>query len=484
MNTRRDALKTMLFGAGYVGLRALATGLPASFFLNPRKALAAADAGAAACSSNMSAAQFFILSTSGGGDPINANAPGTYYNDTPAAKPIVHSSDPTMVPTQITIGGQKHYAAKVWEQLGATTNAQNWLNKTTFWHLATESIIHPQEPNVLRLMDATTGPEMLPSILGKLLQPCLNTIQAQPVCIGASTPSEALTFNGEAQPIIPPLSLKDTLTNTAGPLTKLKTIRDTTMVSIYDMYKNGTPAQKAYFNSILQSQQDVLEINQTLLGQLSNISDNSVPSQITAAITLIQMGISPVISIHIPFGGDNHSDTGLADETTQTNGTSTQFPAVNGVPGSGVPAIVALMNQLAKATFVSGALKGTSLSDKVTFMTLNVFGRTLVNNGGTGTSCENGRGHNENHEVSITIGNGFKAGVIGGIQAVNNDIGAANIDAATGASTGSSMPSGAISATNSLQAFGQTVLASVGISQAEITAQIPTGGIITGALAG
>ena len=33
--TRRDAILSTLFGAGAVGLRALATGLPASLLLNP-----------------------------------------------------------------------------------------------------------------------------------------------------------------------------------------------------------------------------------------------------------------------------------------------------------------------------------------------------------------------------------------------------------------------------------------------------------------
>ena len=37
-----------------------------------------------------------------------------------------------------------------------------------------------------------------------------------------------------------------------------------------------------------------------------------------AAITLIQMNVTPVIAIHIPFGGDNHRDVGLATETAQT----------------------------------------------------------------------------------------------------------------------------------------------------------------------
>ena len=44
---RRQALLSLLFGAGFVGLRSLATGLPTAFFLNPRKAMAS-DASACA----------------------------------------------------------------------------------------------------------------------------------------------------------------------------------------------------------------------------------------------------------------------------------------------------------------------------------------------------------------------------------------------------------------------------------------------------
>ena len=66
--SRRHALLATLFGAGGVGLRALATGLPVSFFLNPRKAMAGgADA---ACAITSSKAQYVIFSTSGQGDPI------------------------------------------------------------------------------------------------------------------------------------------------------------------------------------------------------------------------------------------------------------------------------------------------------------------------------------------------------------------------------------------------------------------------------
>ena len=38
--TRREALIKTLFGVGAIGLRSLATGIPAAFLLNPRQALA------------------------------------------------------------------------------------------------------------------------------------------------------------------------------------------------------------------------------------------------------------------------------------------------------------------------------------------------------------------------------------------------------------------------------------------------------------
>ncbi len=75
MITRRQAITSTLFGSGYIGLRALATGLPASFLLNPRRALAADPQPGCATQSK---AQYIILTTSGSGDPINANVPGTY----------------------------------------------------------------------------------------------------------------------------------------------------------------------------------------------------------------------------------------------------------------------------------------------------------------------------------------------------------------------------------------------------------------------
>ena len=106
MITRREGILAMLFGSGMLGLRALATGLPASFLLNPRRALA--DNQTPMCGSNAQA-QYIIFNTSGNGDPINASVPGTYEDPN-----IVHSSDPTMAPTSLTIQGQSYTAAAPW----------------------------------------------------------------------------------------------------------------------------------------------------------------------------------------------------------------------------------------------------------------------------------------------------------------------------------------------------------------------------------
>ncbi len=437
MISRRQALLSTLFGTGYVGLRALATGLPAAFLLDPRRALADTPA---PCAGASGAAQFVVFSTSGNGDPINASVPGTY-----ADANIVHSQDPTMAPTSLTLSGQAYTAAAPWATL-----PQSVLDRTCFWHVMTNTPIHPKEPEVLELMGATQADEMLPSLLAKQLAACLGTIQTQPISVGASSPSEALLFGGQALPIIPALALKATLTSPTGPLTTLQPLRDQTMTQLYDLYKNeANAAQRAYIDSLVTSQQQVRNIRQDLLAQLGSIKDNTAASQITAAVTLIQMKVTPVVAIHVPFGGDNHRDIALQSETTQTV--------------SGVATIAALMSQLAAA----------GLQDQVTFMSLNVFGRTI------GPGNTDGRQHNPNHQVSLSIGKPFRGGVIGGVAPLAGDYGALPIVSKTGqGSAGGDVP-----ALQTLGAFGQTMLAAVGVSPTVIAQEVTAGQVIAGALA-
>src|ERR1700755_2171749 len=132
------------------------------------------------------------------------------------------------------LGDRTVTAALPWTQL-----PQSVLDRTCFWHLMTDTPVHPKEPDVLKLMGTTTAGEMLPSLLAKQLAPCLGTIQQEPLCLGASTPAEGLSFGGAALPIIPALALKSTLTSAAGPLTDLQPLRDDTLNQLYDLYKKG-----------------------------------------------------------------------------------------------------------------------------------------------------------------------------------------------------------------------------------------------------
>jgi hypothetical protein len=446
--SRRQALLTTLFGAGAVGLRALATGLPVSLLLDPRKALADPN-----CTPMPGKAKYIIMSTSGGGDPINRNCPGTYEDANLKYHP--NPADGSMAPTSFTLNGHQVKAAKPWSTL-----PQSALDRTVFFHMATNTPIHPNEPQVLQLMGATQQHEMLPSLLAKAVAPNLCTVQPQPLSIGANGPSEALSYAGSPLPIIPPAALRDTLLNPAGPLSSLQSVRDQTMNTIYGIYRNeATKPQQQFIDQLVTSQQQIRNLNQQILGQLAMLSKDPVMAQIQAAVTLIQLQVAPLISIHIPFGGDNHSDPGLVKEGTETV--------------SGVGYIASLLQALQSAQDAHGV----SLQDQVMFMSLNVFGRTLVNNGTQ--TCADGSGHNGNHHVAVCIGKPFQGGVVGGVAPVKNslgnDYGATSVDSKSGAANGD------IAAADTLAAFGMTMLAAVGGDPSVITSQ--TGKVVASALA-
>ena len=440
---RRSILKSTLFGAGLLGLRSLATGIPTAILAKGPRAFADDSM---ACP-DPSKAQFVILATSGSGDPLNANAPGTYGTGPLAT--IAHNLDPTMKATALSLGGVATTAALPWATPAAGGQLPQYvLDRMAVWHVMTNTPVHPKEPDVLSLMDTTAPKEMLPSLLGKQLGPCLGTIQNQPITVGANSPSEGLSYAGQALPIIPPLALKATLANPTGTLagiTSLQKLRDDTLSQISDIYRRtATKAQKSYLDSVITSQSQIRSIDQNLLNALGGIVDNSVASQITAAIVLIQMNVTPVVAIHIPFGGDNHNDTALAGEAAQTT--------------SGLASIAMLMSQLQTMSNARGAL-----IDQVTFASLNVFGRTIA------AGNIDGRQHNPNHQVSLTIGKPFKSGIIGGIAPVGNDFGATAI--------------GSVVATDTLASFGKTVMKAAGVSDAFIDKAVTSGAVVDKALA-
>ncbi len=431
--TRRQLLLNGLFGAGGVGLRALATGLPVSLFARPIEAWAD---DALKCG-NQAKAQYLIISTSSSGDPMNANVPGTY--DFPD---IVHANDPSMKGTPMLLGAKMYTGAQIWSTL------PQWVrDRTSFFHHATFTNNHPNLPKVMRLMGATYKQEMLPSIIAKHTAPCLGTIQTEPVSVGAG---EILTFNGRGLPNLNATGLRDVLTPPAGPLANLRKLRDASLDKMYVALKErGTPAQRAYIDNLTISRNQARAISEDLLGMLADINSNKSDGQIAAAVALIRMNVSPVVAIKIDFGGDNHRDVDLMQgEVPQTL--------------VGVQRIGELM----------AALKMYGLEDKVTFAAYNVFGRTLKKLGTTG------RDHWASHHATVMIGKAIKGSVVGGLEPKAGDFYATAINSTTGAGgTGGDIPF-----SETLGAMGKTLGMASGVDKATLDTEINQGKVVAGAL--
>jgi hypothetical protein len=436
--SRRSLLMDSLFGAGLLGLRSLATGIPMAVLADPRKA----SAQSAACSPN---AQFLLLSSSSNGDPVNANVPGMY-----SIPDIAHPPDPTMAPAQLSLGGKTFTAATPWAQL-----PQAMLDRACFFHHGTYTVVHPDLAKVMKLSGFVSHQEMLVSLIASQLASCLGTVQAEPLALGPRSSSESLTTGGRPQPILSPTALSALLATPAGPLGQIEKIRDADLDRLNAWFKqNGNSAQRAFLDRYALSQQQARNVSGGLLSTLAGIKDNSPASQVTAAVTLFRMNVAPVISIHIPFGGDNHVDAMLATETKQTV--------------AGVAAIGTLWQELTAA----------NMQDKVSFAMMNVFGRTLS----AARGADKGRNHHGDHHCTVLIGKPFKGGVVGGVEPANNDYRAMSLDAASGAGVASG--SGDIKFSETLSALGKTLGVGCGVDAGFLDQNIAGGKPVAGALAG
>ncbi len=431
---RRQLLLSSLAGAGLVGLRAMATGLPASFLLNPKRALADG-----ACANNN--AQYLILSMSANGDALNINVPGTYDLPASFASGTVNHSDPTdmsMSATPLKIGGTQYTAAKPWSTL-----PQAVLDRTVFFHHLTGTANHGELGRVLELFGALRRGQWLPSYIAQNMQACFSTVQAQPVTIGG----EQLSFQGQYLPKLTPTGLKAVLSAPKDLQLTLQQLRDDTLNKLNATLKANraaTTAERAYMDNMAQAQTDLRTMIEQVATDLATITADDAPNQVIAAALLIKMNVTPVVTIHLPFSGDNHTDNNFTAEATQT------VASVNNIKN--------LMTKLASY----------NLQDKVTFATLNVFGRTF--------ETLNGRGHNASHSVGLMIGKPFKGGVVGGIVPGGH---ASDIDSASGLA----MDGGDVPVANSLASLAKTLGVGVGLTQAQVDDQITSGSTIRSVIA-
>jgi hypothetical protein len=473
--TRRDGLLAGLFGTGALGLRALATGLPAWYLLNPRRATAQDLQCAINARTNL---QYLIVSTSSNGDPINCNCPGTYE-----ASAIVHPADPEVEKTTLTIGGQSYGAALPWADPSVTnsTNANTGqlsaavLARTSFFHYRTGTTVHGDQPKVMKLLGDTTGGEMIVSAYAKHLSACFGTVQAAPIALGArGNASELVSFGGRMLPSISPTQLKQLLTGARGDaLTAkgaLRDLRDQSLSMLNDLAKQtANPVQKDFLDKLALGQTQVRELADTLADTLNMIQNDNVAGQAQAAAALIAANVTPVVTVHISFGGDNHTDNSLQAEADQH---------VSGIQG-----IQQIMTALGNTKDASG----TPLTDRVTFATMNVFGRNLNNISklpAPGSGTPSGRDHFGNHNVMVIIGKNVKSSVIGGVTTDSKGTYvAAGIDSATGAAMASG---GDIDASKTQTSAARTLGAALGIPDSVATNDYIAaagGKVVTAALA-
>jgi hypothetical protein len=435
--TRRAGLLGGLSGAGYLGLRSIATGLPVWFLANPRKATAQQ---LQCMIDTKDKLQYLIVSTSSMGDPINCNCPGTYE-----ATDIIHPQQEEVSPITVQLGSKSYGAALPWADPSVVVGASKGqlasavLGRTAFFHHSTRTTVHGDQPKVMKLLGATAQGEMLVSAFAKHLGPCFGTVQNEPIALGArGNSSELVSFSGRMLPSITPTQLKQLLTGSKNdPLVKLRTIRDTSLDQLNALaQRDGSAVQKAYLDALSQSQRQVRQLADQLATTLNSITTDDVNGQALGAAALIAANVTSVVTVKIPFGGDNHTDQNLQAEADQH---------VSGVAG-----IQAVMNALAM----------NNLADKVTFATLNVFGRNL--NGISKVTSRAGRDHYGNHSVMVMIGKNVNPGVYGGVTAGSGGAYvASDIDSATGvAVTGGDIPVVA-----SQQAAARTLGAALGIPE-------------------
>ncbi len=434
--SRRNFLRTALLGCGGLALRSLATGL-SSEFLTERVAHAEPSG----------TPTFLILATDQSGDPLNVGAPGSLADAGLRAR--YDAAHPAEVrSTKLSLGGGVYDAAAPW---GALPPAL--LSRLGFVHHRTSAETHPEHPKVMRVFDAMRGAtgngvEMLPSAIAAELAASLGTIQREPMVLG----EERVTYESRFVEQLSPMELKGLFGGAPGALSGFAKLRDKTLDAVYaDVKASGTKAQRAYLDRTVASRAQAAELGDKLavdLGVIPVTDPKAVSGlvddypldaidQVLTAVTLVKYKVSPVVTIHLPFGGDNHHDVDFAQESLELQG--------------GVRIMQLVWEKLAEA-----GLEGVT-----TFAMLNTFGRTLDTSGG--------RAHNSGHHVMPMFGPKIRAGVAGAPQRGARDWEAAAFSSTTGRADGS----GDVTSEKSFAAAARTLMRACGVPAERVDVRLP-----------
>jgi len=435
---RRGVLGAMATITGSIVLRSLATGIPARILLDPLHAHANDEPN--------QQAKVLILSSSALGDPVNCHVPGACeLADSNIVRPAGWD------PMPVTVNNQTWKAAPIW-------NNYQRLEQTLFFHHKTGTPVHGDMDRVQRMLDTTDNNDMLVSLLAAELakQHQGSYIQAAPVSVGARGGSELLSAGGLMLSNTSPRAVRQALIGINGPVAQpwVRELRDDTLTQLENLYRQrGTRSQRRMLDAWASARSSVRSLSQKDSGidygaMLATIEDDSALSQVTVAAVLAAIQLAPVITIHLGFGGDNHSDPSFEDEVIEHTAAIDQLNKLHELLGP---------NQL-------NAEKHTLVG------LLNVFGRTFLHR------AKDGRDHNMHHNVMMLSGPGVKGGVVGGVEKdpEGADYRALTIDS----KTGQGVASGDISRAASLGAAGKTLGHAMGISEARLDELVEPGKVV------
>jgi hypothetical protein len=435
---RRKLLRRIAQGG--LTLTAFATGLPITFLRNRRVYGQGTDS-----------PDRLIMLLSDRGDPLNANAPGSYIPG------VVNNPLGEMAPQPVRLGDRDVTAARPW----AETLSDDLRGRLAFFHMTTGTVAHNQFDEALRLGGAVKGEggtgvreEELPSAIAQEAAPLLQTVLADPLALGP----DRLSSRGLPLENIDPRDLRNLFLAPSASLADLSSLRDQALDAMYsDLRQNGTPAQRTFLDQYARGQAEARALGEQLADLLSEVSDNAFNAeargrnQLIAAMALLQLDVTPVVTLYLPFGNDNHNDAGLTDEADEYQ--------------TGVALIQELWTRLGDG----------GLRDRTTVASLFVFGRTLqLNDSG-------GRDHNGAHHVSVMFGPRVRPGVVGGLTSYGNGVfGATGIDP----SSGEAATEGPIPPSATLSAWGRTLMRAVGLPDEAGVRRLPSGRVVEGALLG
>jgi len=450
---RRDMLLRSSFAFGTVSMQSLVTGLPTSFLMGLSQNAMAAEP---------QDYKYLVMSHMQSGDPVNTNVPGTYpaidQNEDDPLSLIDHPKVDQLgdraagfeTPIEFNLGDQMVKAAQPWSTL-----TDDLRKRFAFWHHGTFVNAHPDFPSVRRLNGAAkaeNGREVdeYNELICQETKLGLGTLTGQPISVGGTR----VSADDVEIPILKPTDIRDLFQSQISDLDKMIKLRSRYLDRAYAQVKsNGSPAQLKFLEQYAKSQADANEIGDSLGGLITGINGTDSINQAKMVVALLQINISPVLTMGIGFGGDNHADANLTDELTATV--------------SAIPAINTLWEELKKARY----------QDRVVFASLNPFGRDLIRND------VGGRDHNGGHHAMFTFGPSIKGGVVGALEPTVYKGEIVNFHA-KGIHSESGLSDGQldIQASETLVSVGKTLAKAVGISDERINERLDGGKIIRGAL--